>query len=165
MLDTCKVCFTYAFVNTPNALESVRPFSGKYSVKADLKLNAWFGVSALFAIVSQKLLSQHLDSNFPLRAAVALSPLIPFALYVRSCIRFIRGMDELQRRIQVEAWLTACLATLMIGTCINVLNANGVPLSLFGLRLFPHGLAFPSAFLVTFVIWIISHGVANRRYE
>jgi len=49
------------------------------------------------------------------RGLVAVAPLIPGLLYVRSWLRFIRGLDELQRRIQLEAFPVAALGQLLSG--------------------------------------------------
>ena len=93
-------------------------------------------------------------------ALLTLTPLIPGLLYVRDCLRFIRGMDELQRRIQMEAWLFAALGSLIIGTIINTLNAQGV--SLGGLA---HGLSLWGTFALTFVLWLVGTALANCRYK
>lgn len=38
-----------------------------------------------------------------LRAAIALMPALPIALALRATARYIRGLDEMQRRIELEA--------------------------------------------------------------
>ena len=147
-------------MNKPNTLESVAPCSGQYSLKTDLKLNAWLAVAAPVAILGEYWWRHHSDAAVPLRVAVALSPLIPFLLYVRSGLRFIRGLDELQRQVQFEAALFATLGTLLIGTALNVLNAHGVVWP--GV---PHGLGYWSAFGVMFALWLVGSALANRRYK
>jgi len=144
----------------PNTMESVEPCSKEYSFKTDLKLNAWMAVAALVALVSHYLLLRHPEWDSPARAALALSPLVPGLLYVRSCMGFVRGLDELQRRVQFEALLFAAFGTLLVGTAINVLNANGVVLP--GLR---HGLELLEAFTLMFVLWLVGSALANRRYK
>jgi hypothetical protein len=147
-------------MNKPNTFESVEPFSKQYSCKTDLKLNAWLGVAMVVALVSHYLLRENRDWSAPLRAAFALSPLVPGLLYVRSCMRFVRGMDELQRRIQLEAMLFATFGTLLVGTIINVLNANGV-----GWPVLRDGLGLGGAFTLMFVLWIVGIVIANCRYK
>ena len=160
MLDTRQVCFTPLRVNKPNTIESVRPFSGQYSLKADLKLNAWFFVAALLVIFSRYLLRHYPDWMPATRAAVILAPLVPCLLYVRSCMRFIRGMDEMQRRIQLESWLVAAMGTLFVGTAMNMLNANGI-----ALPAFQHGLELVGAFVCLFLLWMVGSAITNRRYK
>jgi uncharacterized protein YacL len=91
---------------------------------------------------------------------LTLTPMIPGWLYVRTCLRFIRGLDELQRRIQLEAWLFAALGALIIGTVINTLNANGVALGDLS-----HGLSLFGNFALTFVLWAVSSAITNHRYK
>ncbi|HUG09986.1 MAG TPA: hypothetical protein VMM36_03185 [Opitutaceae bacterium] len=147
-------------MDKPNLAESVQPCSGQYSFKKDLRLNAWFFVAAVVYLGMLFLLKQHPEWSRITRGLLTLTPLIPGMLYLRSCLRFVRGMDELQRRIQMEAWLFAALGALIIGTVINTLNAEGVPLG--GLK---HGLSIGGAFTLTFVLWVIASVVANRRYK
>jgi drug/metabolite transporter (DMT)-like permease len=147
-------------MNKPNTMESVQPCSKQYSFKTDLKLNAWMAVAGVFWVLSLYLIREHPDMESPLRVAVALSPLAPGLLYVRSCMRFVRGLDELQRRIQLEALLFAALGTLFVGTAINVLNANG---GSFGR--FPHGLELGAAFILMFLLWLVGTVIATRRYK
>jgi hypothetical protein len=147
-------------VDKINTIESVSPCSKQYSFKTDLKLNAWFGVAAVVALGVQLLLRQNPEWSGPTRASLALTPMVPGLLYVWSCVRFIGGMDELQRRIQLEALLFATLGTVGIGTVINVLNANGVSFARF-----QHGLELGSAFVLMFALWVLGCVVANCRYK
>lgn len=41
--------------------------------------------------------------SMPLRALVALLPVVPLALLLRVALRYLREIDELQRRIEIEA--------------------------------------------------------------
>ena len=94
------------------------------------------------------------------RAAIALAPLVPGLLYVRSWMRFIGGLDELQRRIQLEAWLFAVTGTVLIGIAISTLNTSGIQLG--GLE---HGLGMGGAFIVAFALWLVGSAIANCRYK
>jgi hypothetical protein len=53
----------------------------------------------------------------PLRYLFAGLPVIPSAFAIWAAIRFFRGLDELQRRIQFEA-----IAFSFLGTCLISLN-------------------------------------------
>src|SRR5579863_7132610 len=115
-------------MNEPNTIESITPHSGKYSPKKDWQLNAWLAVAALFYCAALLLLKRHPDWTPIARSLVALAPLLPGLLYVRSWMRFVRGLDELQGRIQLEAFLFAALGTVLVGTVLNTLGASGVAL-------------------------------------
>jgi hypothetical protein len=84
----------------------------------------------------------------------------PHAFSQASCLRFVRGMDELERRIQLEAWLFAALGSLIVGSIINTLNTNGVPLGSV-----KHGMNIGGTFALTFALWLVGSAVANRRYK
>ncbi len=75
--------------------------------------------------VSIWLLKGHEHS--PLRYLVALLPVIPSAFAIRSAIRFFRGLDELQRRIQFEAIAFSFLGTCLISLNWGVLQRAGLP--------------------------------------
>jgi hypothetical protein len=147
-------------MDQPNLIESVVPCSGQYSLKKDLRLNAWLVAAAVVYVAILELLKRHPEWSPLARGLLTLTPLVPGVLYVRSCLRFIRSLDELQRRIQLEAWLFASLGALIIGTIINTLNANGVILG--DLK---HGLSLWGAFTLTFVLWLVGSALANCRYK
>ena len=75
--------------------------------------------------VSIWLLKGHEHS--PLRCLVALLPVIPSAFAIRAAIRFFRGLDELQRRIQFEAMAFSFLGTCLISLNWGVLQRAGLP--------------------------------------
>ena len=57
---------------------------------------------ALLLFASLRWIRSGIDS-VPLRAAVAVLPLLPLLLFVRAALRYLREIDELQRRIETEA--------------------------------------------------------------
>ncbi|MDP1580192.1 MAG: hypothetical protein Q8M02_07930 [Candidatus Didemnitutus sp.] len=144
----------------PNLMESVTPCSGQYSLKQDLRLNAWLGVAAVVYGVALFLLKHNPEWSPLTRALVSLAALGPGMLYLRACLRFIRGLDELQRRIQTEAWLFALMGTVIVGIVLTTLNAHGVALG--GMQ---PGLNLWGAGMLVFVLWLVGLGLANRRYQ
>jgi hypothetical protein len=147
-------------MNQPNTIESVQPLSGGYSLKKDLRLNAWFMVAAAVFLIVRVLRLQHPEWSPLARALLTMAPLLPGMLYVRSCVRFARGLDELQRRIQVESWLFAALGSLFVSAVINTFNANGIEVD--GIR---HGLGVAGTFAMTFALWVVSGAIVNRNYK
>ena len=147
-------------MDKPNLMESVEPGSGQYSFKTDLRLNTWLGVTTAVYLAMLLLNSRHPEWNPLLRGALAMAPLIPGMLYVRSWMRFIRGLDELQRRIQLEAFLFAALGTVIVGTAINILNAHEVPLGWL-----KHGLGLGDTFMMLLLLWSVGWGLAKCRYR
>ena len=125
-----------------------------------MKLNAWAFVAVALAFASRIILKQHPDWSDPLRAVMALSPLLPSLLYVRSITKWIRGMDELQRRIQLEACLFATVGTIFITTAFDLLKAEGVYLP----RL-QAGLGWEGTFALVVFFYFLGNVVINRRYR
>ena len=82
---------------------------------------------AVYAIVV--LLSFHALNSIEatwLRILVALLPVLPMALAARAQLRFIRDCDELQRRIQLEAFALASLLLTMGAFALGLLVLAGV---------------------------------------
>src|SRR6266852_5917956 len=97
-----SMLYTTDMINMPTLPESVRP--GKhYSFAADMKLNAWALVAVAVSMATRELLKHYPDWGASLQSMVALTPIVPSLLYLRSIARWMGGMDELQRRIQLEA--------------------------------------------------------------
>lgn len=68
-------------------------------------LGALWPIMAGYAITlfaSVWLIKRGIES-IPLRAAVALSPVVALVLFMRAALRYLRDIDELQRRIETEA--------------------------------------------------------------
>src|ERR1035438_9505292 len=117
--------------NKPNIPEEVIP--GKnYSFWTDMKVNSWIIVALFTSFVTDMLLHSNVprmlhiheqDSpvlfgflhphaeNWPvaMRVIIELLPLLMCVLWVRNIARWIRGMDELHRRIMLETLLFAVI--------------------------------------------------------
>lgn len=50
-------------------------------------------------------------ASLPWRAVLALLPLLPIVLAIRAMVRVLRDQDELERRIDLEAFAMAAMAT------------------------------------------------------
>jgi hypothetical protein len=147
-------------MDKPNTIESITPHSGHYSPRKDLHLNGWLAVATTAYVVELLLLKRNPDWSPALRCLVALVPLAPGFLYVRSWMRFIRGLDELQRRNQLDAFLFAALGTILVGTVVNTLNANGATVGFLS-----HGLGIGGVFMTMFPLWLVGGAIASCRYR
>ena len=146
----------------PNLIESYEPCSGSYSWKKDLRLNLWLGVTTVLYCVILWLVKKHPEWSPLTRGVFSLLPLVPALLYVGSWMRLIRGMDEMQRRIQLEGFLFGAVGTVFIGVIFSTLNANGVlPLG----AMQSHGLGLGGAFVAMFALWLVGTALANKRYR
>ncbi|ATD66470.1 hypothetical protein CNR27_02560 [Luteimonas chenhongjianii] len=81
------------------------PVQRRYTRELLIGMGAYAGL----LIVSLLLLRQVEAPT--LRAVVALLPILPIALVLRAMVRFIREVDELQQRIELEA---VCIAAALV---------------------------------------------------
>lgn len=126
----------------------------------ELKFNGWLAVATATYLVTLFLVRGHPEWAPKLKVVLTLLPVLPGLLYFRSGLRLLRSKDELQRRIQLEAWLFAALGTVVVSAVINVMNAHGMTWSQY-----PHGLEMGATYMVMFFVWCIGVALANRRYS
>lgn len=127
------------------------------SVGSALKLNLWAGVAVVAAAASRLLLRESAGLTGAGRAAVALLPLLPGLLYVRALRRWMRGLDEMQRQLQIEAVCFAALSMLLIVLTADLLRLAGfLPRMTFG---------WEGYMAVTFFLWALGLVRANRRFR
>jgi hypothetical protein len=102
--------------------------------------------------VSVWLIKNHAQS--PLRYLFAALPVIPSGFAIWAAIRFFRGLDELQRRIQFEAIAFSFLGTCLISLNWGVLQRAGLPAA--DVTWFT---------LLMFALYCIGVGIGCRRYQ
>ncbi len=135
---------------------STLPDAVQMPVRDALKLNAWAPVAVL-AAVAARLLLRDPELTGAMRVLVALLPLVPGLLYLRSLWRWIIGLDELQRRLQFEAVSFASLTMLVLGLTVDLLQQAG----------FAHRLHFgwEGYFAFTFSLYALGLARANRGFR
>ena len=89
----------------------------------------------------------------PWRWLIAVAPVIPIAFALVAFLRFLNRMDELQRRIQLNAIGFAAGATGMVTLTLGFLESAGLP-CLSWVWIFPMLIAF----------WGVATFVVSRRY-
>jgi hypothetical protein len=89
-----------------------------------------------------------------------LTPLLPGVFYLLSLLRSFRAMDELERRIQLEAWVFALAGTVVVNAVLNVLNANGM-----GPAAYPHGLQIGGVYMTMYLFWSLGFAISRLRYR
>ena len=132
------------------------PESVQMSVGAALRLNAWAPVAVVVAFVSRLWLREPTLEGWA-RVAVALLPLLPGLLYVRSLAGWMRGLDEFQRRLQGQAAFVALTGMLVAMVSLDLLQVAGF------LRGFHFG--WEGTFAFTFLFYAVALAWANRRYR
>jgi hypothetical protein len=101
--------------------------------------------------VSVRLLKGH--EHTPLGYAIAFLPIIPSALALWAFMRMFRGLDELQRRIQLEAVAFSFLATCLITLTWAFQQNAGLP---------RFDVSWVAPLLI--MLWGLGLGIAKRRY-
>lgn len=124
------------------------------------ELNAWLAVTTATYLATLFLVRHHPAWSPGLKLTLALTPLLPGLLYLRNGLQLLQGLDEMQRRIQLEGWLFAALGTVVVSTIINVCNAQGL-----GGNWLPHGLQVGGTYLTMFILWCVGVTIANCRYR
>ena len=125
-----------------------------------MKSLAWLALTVGVYLVALFCLKRNPDWSPGWRVTVTLAPLLPGVFYLLSILKSYRTMDELQQRIQVEAWALALAATVLVSTGLNVLNANGI-----GFADYSHGLEIGGVYMTMFLAWSVGASISNFRYR
>jgi hypothetical protein len=90
----------------------------------------------------------------PWRFPAMLIPVFPAVYGLVAIMRFVRGMDELQRRVHLEGVAFAFATTVVVMLSWGLLERAGAP-------------KLPTVWVATFMIalWGIGNYVAARRYR
>ncbi len=131
------------------------PDSVQMSLGAALRLNAWAIVAILVSLAARLYLRQP-DCAPAVRIALALAPLGPGFLYARAILGWIRGLDEMQRRIQYEACLFATSGLALVLVTYDLLQSAGLP---------PLHWGWEGAFALTYIFWVLGSLLSNRRFQ
>ncbi len=118
-------------------------------------LKEFLGSMALYTgivPISVRMLRGH--EHTPLGYAIAFLPIIPSALALWASMRMFRGLDELQRRIQLEAVAFSFLATCFITLTWAFQQNAGLP---------RFDVSWVAPLLIA--LWGLGLGIAKRRYE
>jgi hypothetical protein len=152
--------------NKPNLPDELEPGKKDYSFRKDLRVNGWGYVALAMSVAGEWLLHTHKDRPVVLRAVITLAPVIPVLLWGRVFARWIRGMDELHRRMTVEVCLFATTATLFLFTALHPLAKAGVFQAL-GFRewwlMDWHSWLLTSWLLICF--YLLGSKILHRRYK
>ena len=152
--------YTTLMNSKPTLPQEIEPGSGHYSFRTEIRVNGWAWAAVLTSFVGEVLLLPH-HKEWPtaLRAVVALVPLFASLLWVRSMMQWVRGMDELQRRITTAASLFASVTTLFVIAASHLLVVGGV---------LPVRFHATAGFVVIWLVvcfYLLGRGIFNRRYQ
>jgi hypothetical protein len=120
------------------------PPSPRFRHAGALLVVAWLGTFIAARLFLDTDLQERLQSPAGWRVAVALAPVLPTAVFLWAAIRSIRSLDELHRRVHLEALVIAYpLAVLLLVTLGLLELAIDLPAEDWSYRhLWPYLMAF-----------------------
>jgi len=111
-------------------------------------------MAAYSALVPLSMRILHGHEHTTLGYFIAFVPIIPCIFALLAFLRFFRGLDELQRRIQLEAVVFSFLGTCFITLTWAFQQNAGLP---------RFDVSWVAPMLIA--LWGIGVGIAKRRYE
>ena len=159
------------FMNSkPNLPDAIWLGKKDYSAWTDFKVNGWLFVATLISGLSD-ILFPHVVREWPIgvRTLVTIVPFIALLFWMQSLGRWIRGMDELHRRVTVAAVLFTVSTTFFLVVLWHRLETAGVFQAI-----------FPSSnrstaswdiatvghiFLLMTFCYFLGYRIFNRRYQ
>ena len=152
----------------PNLPDEIWLGKKDYSVWTDWRVNGWLFVATILSGASDILFPRAV-SGWPVaaRAAVAVIPFISLLLWARALARWVRGMDELHRRITVAAILFTVSATFFFVVLWHRLDRAGVFQAIFGnssAASWDIG-TVGHIFLLMTCCYFLGYRIFNRRYQ
>ncbi|WP_163965559.1 hypothetical protein [Oceanipulchritudo coccoides] len=92
--------------------------------------------------------------HFGLRTLIALLPMLPIAWVGIIIMRFIRSLDELQRKMQFEAVVFSAVMTGLLTGAYGFMEGVGYP-ELDTVWVLP----------MLMVLWVVGQALARKRYQ
>jgi hypothetical protein len=154
--------------NKPNLPNEI--FWGKeYSWRKDCRVNRWLGIAATISGLADVVFA-HATRQWPLeaRVGIVLAEFLAIALWARSVTHWIRGMDEMHRRITASVMLSATGATFFFMLLWHCLCRVGLFDVLFGHPRADGGWDIGTVchgFLLFVLFYGITQTIFNRRYR
>lgn len=133
---------------------------GRISLKQVIKSLVWLAATCALYVLMLWLVKRNPEWSPGWRVAATLTPLWPGVFYLLSLLQSFKAMDELQRRIQLEAWVFALAGTVVVSAVLNVLNANGM-----GPAAYPHGLQIGGFYMTMYLLWSVGFTISRLRYR
>ena len=140
-----------------------------YSIRSDWQVNGWLFVATIISALCD-IIFAHTVRQWPLgwRAVIVLTQFVALALWARSLVVWVRGMDEMHRRITTASILFAVSATFFFVLLWHRLNAIGLFNVIFSVpkpgNSWDIGTVAHSFLLLT-LFYFIGHKIFNRRYK
>jgi hypothetical protein len=165
-----SMLYTGCMMNTkPNVPGEIFMGEKDYSCRTDWRVNGWLFVAAIISALAD-IMFPHIVRHWPqaARVGIVLAEFLAIALWAQSLTRWIRGMDELHRRITTSAVLFSVGATFFFLMFWRRLDSAGLFNSLFGV---PKGggswdiCTVGHGFLLLTLFYFAGFSRFNRRFK
>ena len=152
--------------NKPNVPGEIFLGNKDYSIRMDWKVSGWLFLATLISCFSD-IMFPRMVQQWPIgwRVTVATIPFLLILLWTRNLAHWIRGMDELHRRITVKAILFAVSATFFFVMLWHRLDVTGFFSAIFPRRSSWDIATVGHAFLLLTFFYFLGHTIFNRRYK
>jgi hypothetical protein len=174
MLDNMtSMLYSHSNMNSntkPNVPGEIFMGEKEYSWRKDWNVNGWLFVATLISSFSD-IIFHHAVKQWPLswQVAVVLAQFLAIALWARGLTRWVRGMDELHRRIFTSAILFAVSATFFVAMLWHRLDTAGLFQFLFTSSKHPNAswdiCTVSHLFLLLTLFYFSGFSIFNRRYK
>ncbi len=140
--------------------------SKAYAWRTDWRVNGWLMVAVLMSGAGDFFFADQVRHlNVAGRTLIVLAPFFVLLCWMRNLARWIRGMDELHRRITLAAVLFAVSATFFFVMLWHRLEVAGFFEAICpGRRSWDIG-TLGHGFLLMTLFYIVGHTLFNRRYQ
>ena len=105
-----------------------------------------------------RLLLQSGSLGGPLRIFVAMLPVPFFVFFLVVQVRYLRGLDEMQQRIQLEALAIAFPAVLLLLLTLGLLQVAGVAVP-------QEDWSYRHIWIIALIFYVVGVTFARRRYQ
>ena len=151
-------------MNKPNTPDEIDVRKKDYSFRADMKVNGWMLVALIISSASDVFFLDQIKTwQLAWRVIIAIAPFPVLLVWVRDLTRWIRGMDELHRRITLTTIVFAVSATLFVVALWHLLARAGIG-KIFILSTFDPNSVWVILSLIT-AFYFHGYRIFNRRYK
>src|SRR4030095_10049494 len=155
--------------NKPTVPSEICLGEKEYSWRADWSVNGWLFAATLISALAD-IVFPHVVRQWPLgwRVGIVVGEFLAIALWAQDLVRWIRGMDEMHRRITVSAVLFSISTTFFLLMLWHRLDAAGLFNTIFPM---PKGggswdiCTVGHGFLLLTLFYFAGFSFFNRRYK
>lgn len=125
--------------------------------RRDLTWSVVWGVLFVVAYSGAAMITRNFDLSVAAKVGVILTPVPFFALFLLAEVRMLRQLDEMQKRIQLEALALAFPCSLLLLMTLGLLQRV--------ITLPPEDLSYRHVWPLVALLYFVGLVIARRRYQ